>query len=181
MTQQMTRNGRGETAELEMRYGTMQPLPADLDGLREQRTGNERYRQRDGSPVHWRSPIQVLDGTDAPGTHQQRGKGPMKVKKADLWQFLRFCMVGTSNAVIDFLVLNVLLWVFPAADTWRVLSYNSLAVLLAATNSFFWNKYWTFQQRHPITVQEVYRFLVVASGTTLMNDMLMWLLGRAFP
>jgi len=183
MTQQMTRNGQGETAELEMRYGTIQPLLADLDGLREQRTGNELYRQRDGSPVQWMSPIQVLDGINAPGMHQQweRGKGPMKVKKADIWQFLRFCIVGTSNAVIDFLVLNVLLWAFPTADTWRVLSYNSLAVLLAATNSFFWNKYWTFQQRRPITFQELYRFMVVASGTMLMNDTLMWLLGRAFP
>ncbi len=183
MTQQMTRNSQGETAELEMRYGTMQPLPAELSGLREQRIGNELYRQRDGSPVQWVSPIQVLDEIDAPGTHQQRerGKGPMKVRKADIWQFLRFCIVGTSNAVIDFLVLNVLLWAFPTADTWRVLSYNSLAVLLAATNSFFWNKHWTFQQRHAITFQELYRFIVVASGTTLMNDTLMWLLGRAFP
>lgn len=28
-------------------------------------------------------------------------------------QFLRFCLVGTSNAVIDFGCLNVLLWLFP--------------------------------------------------------------------
>jgi hypothetical protein len=39
MTQQMTRNSQGETAELEMRYGTMQPLSAELSGLRKQRIG----------------------------------------------------------------------------------------------------------------------------------------------
>jgi len=104
-----------------------------------------------------------------------------RIKKADIWQFLRFCMVGTSNAVIDFGVLNLLLWLYPTADTWKTLGYNSIAVLLASTNSFFWNKYWTFQQRNSITFQEVYRFIVIASGTTLMNDTLMWLLGRAFP
>ena len=104
-----------------------------------------------------------------------------KITKADIWQFLRFCVVGTSNAVIDFGVLNLLLWLYPTTDLWKTLEYNSIAVLLASTNSFFWNKYWTFQQRSPITLQEIYRFTVLASATTLMNDMLMWLLGRIFP
>lgn len=104
-----------------------------------------------------------------------------RIKKADIWQFLRFCVVGTSNAVIDFGVLNLLLWLYPTAHVWKTLGYNSTAVLLASTNSFFWNKYWTFQQRSPITFQEVYRFIVIASGTTLMNDALLLLLGRAFP
>src|SRR5437667_1804854 len=105
----------------------------------------------------------------------------MKIKKADIWQFVRFCIVGSLNAIIDFLVLNVLLWAYPTGNTWRVLGYNSVAVLLAATNSFFWNKYWTFQQRRPITFQEVSRFTIVASGTILMNDLLMWLLSGLFP
>jgi dolichol-phosphate mannosyltransferase len=104
-----------------------------------------------------------------------------RVKKADIWQFVRFCIVGSLNAVIDFGVLNLLLWLYPTTTTWKILGYNSVAVLLAATNSFFWNKYWTFQKRSPITFQEVYRFIVVASGTMLMNDTLMWLLGGIFP
>jgi putative flippase GtrA len=104
-----------------------------------------------------------------------------RVQKADLRQFLRFCVVGTSNAVIDFGVLNLLLRLYPTTDIWKTLGYNSFAVLLASTNSFYWNKYWTFQQRSSITFQEVYRFIVIASGTMLMNDTLMWLLGRIFP
>ncbi len=108
-------------------------------------------------------------------------KVPGRVEKALIWQFLRFCIVGTSNAIIDFGVLNLLLWLYPTTDTWKTLAYNSLAVLLAATNSFFWNKYWTFQKRNPITSQEVYRFILVANGTMLMNDLLMWLLGECFP
>jgi putative flippase GtrA len=104
-----------------------------------------------------------------------------KINKADIWQLLRFCVVGTSNAVIDFGILNLLLWMYPTTDLWTTLGYNSIAVALASTNSFFWNKYWTFQQRNPITIQETYRFVVLAGGTTLMNDTLMWLLGKVFP
>jgi len=104
-----------------------------------------------------------------------------KINKTDIWQFLRFCVVGTSNAVIDFGVLNLLLWMYPTTDLWKTLGYNSIAVALASTNSFFWNKYWTFQQRNPINRQEAYRFIVLASGTTFMNDAIMWLLGKIFP
>jgi putative flippase GtrA len=104
-----------------------------------------------------------------------------KINKTDIQQIVRFCVVGTSNAIIDFGVLNLLLWLYPTTHTWKTLGYNSVAVLLAATNSFFWNKYWTFQKRSPITGQEVYRFIVVAGGTMLMNDLLMWLLGEIFP
>lgn len=104
-----------------------------------------------------------------------------KLRKDDLYQLARFAVVGISNSIIDFGVLNLLLWLLPTTDAWRVLGYNSLAVLLAASNSFFWNKYWTFQQRSAITSQEVTRFVVLALSTTLMNDGLMLLLAHAFP
>ena len=125
----------------------------------------------------------ILPTGQLPSTQERKvgRKVLCRVMRADIWQFLRFCIVGTSNAVIDFGVLNLLLWLYPTQDTWKTLGYNSVAVMLAATNSFFWNKYWTFQKRSPITFQEVYRFIVVASGTMLMNDTLMWLLGGIFP
>src|SRR5262249_55416739 len=46
-----------------------------------------------------------------------------KIKKDDVCQFLCFCIVGTSNAVIDFGVLNLLLWLHPTADLWKTLGY----------------------------------------------------------
>ncbi len=105
----------------------------------------------------------------------------IKHKKVEFIRFLRFCVVGTSNAIIDFGVLNLLLWMYPTNSNWQVLTYNSLAVLLAATNSFIWNKYWTFKQRHRITRQEVWRFIILTSGTVVLNDLLMSLLAMAFP
>ncbi len=104
-----------------------------------------------------------------------------KIKKSDIWQFLRFCVVGSLNAIIDFIVLDLFLWIHPTVDTEKILIYNLLAVLLASTNSFFCNKYWTFRQRQPITVQEVARFVVIAIATTVMNDVLMLLLSKVFP
>src|SRR6266487_5853272 len=68
------------------------------------------------------------------GKQETGSKLPLKIKKADIWQFARFCVVGSLNAIIDFLVLNMLFWTHPPTDMWLVLSYNSAAVLLAATN-----------------------------------------------
>ena len=73
-----------------------------------------------------------------------------KINSGTLGQFARFCVVGTSNAVIDFGVLNVMLTVFPSRATVPLLVYNSVAVVLAATNSFVWNRHFTFRMRGPI-------------------------------
>ncbi len=104
-----------------------------------------------------------------------------RIKKSDIWQFLRFCVVGSLNAIIDFAVLDLFLWMYPTTSTEKILFYNSLAVLLASTNSFFCNKYWTFQQRQSITLSEVLRFIMVAGATAGMNDTLLLLLSKVFP
>ena len=74
-------------------------------------------------------------------------------------------MVGTSNAIIDFGVLNVALAAFPTRATVPLLAYNTAAVVLAATNSFVWNRRFTFRVRGPLRAGEVARFAVVAAGT----------------
>lgn len=96
-------------------------------------------------------------------------------------QFLRFCTVGASNAVIDFGVLNVLLWLRPTALGVVLLAYNTLAVLLAATNSFVWNRRFTFRLRGPVTGAEIARFGVIALGTAALNTTVLAILTRAFP
>src|SRR2546422_1629323 len=156
MTQQVIGDGQREVTGLFLLHGSTQLLSVHLHGSKEKQAEHTRRHQ----PTRWPRANHARDIANVASNYQQREqrKELKKIRKADIWQFLRFCVVGTSNAVIDFLILNLLLWVYPTGDTWRVLSYNSLAVLLAATNSFFWNKYWTFQHRNPITRHEVFRF-----------------------
>ena len=98
-----------------------------------------------------------------------------------LGQFARFCVVGTSNAIIDFGVLNVALAVFPTRATVPLLAYNTAAVVLAATNSFVWNRHFTFRVRGPLQAGEVARFIVVAVGTAGLNDLVLLALSGLFP
>jgi putative flippase GtrA len=96
-------------------------------------------------------------------------------------QFARFCVVGTSNAIIDFGVLNVALAAFPTRATVPLLAYNTAAVVLAATNSFVWNRRFTFRVRGPLRAGEVARFAVVAAGTAGLNDLVLLVLSAVFP
>src|SRR5581483_12026785 len=98
-----------------------------------------------------------------------------------LGQFARFCVVGTSNAIIDFSVLNVALAVFPTRATVPLLAYNTAAVVLAATNSFVWNRHFTFRVCGPLQAGEVARFIVVAFGTASLNDLVLLALSDLFP
>jgi putative flippase GtrA len=104
-----------------------------------------------------------------------------KCSDGALGQFARFCVVGTSNAIIDFGVLNVALAAFPTRATVPLLAYNTAAVVLAATNSFVWNRRFTFRVRGPLQAGEVVRFAVVAVGTAGLNDLVLMALSGLFP
>ena len=61
------------------------------------------------------------------------------------------------------------------------LSYNTAAVVLAATNSFVWNRRFTFHVRGPLQAGEVVRFAVVALGTAGLGDLVLLALSGLFP
>ena len=111
---------------------------------------------------------------------------PCSPRRAGRWssslgQFARFCVVGVSNTVIDFGVLNAALAAFPTRATVPLLAYNTAAVVLAATNSFVWNRRFTFRVRGPLRAGEVARFAVVAAGTAGLGDLVLLSLSSLFP
>ena len=95
------------------------------------------------------------------------------------WQFLRYCLVGGANTLLDLLVLNVLLWGFPTKNVLILVVYNSVAYSGGAVTSFFLNKYWTFGHKQRTTRREVVRFVIILSLEILYSNGLVWLAGKA--
>jgi putative flippase GtrA len=95
-------------------------------------------------------------------------------------QFVRFGFVGVLNTLLDILLLNGLLWLFPTTHTFLILLFNSLAYGIGAVNSFFLNKYWTFGSRQQTTWNEVKRFILTTLLGIVCNDILIWLAGNLF-
>lgn len=84
-------------------------------------------------------------------------------------QFGKFAAVGTLNTLLDLGVLNLLILVTGVAAGLYYALFKAISFLVAATNSYFWNKFWTFQSRLPVTVTEYLRFAFFTLIGTLIN------------
>lgn len=83
---------------------------------------------------------------------------------AGLYQFAQFAAVGTLNSFIYDGVLNLETLSYGSAmvSNVRYAIFISIAFLFSTTNSFLWNKYWTFDARQKTNAGEVSGFYGVA-------------------
>ena len=87
-------------------------------------------------------------------------------KAKEVERFLKFAVVGTIGAVIDFGVLNLLQsTVLPPTgdnETLYVRLATGTAFTTAVISNFFWNRYWTYpdSRSRPILLQ-LFQFFVV--------------------
>jgi putative flippase GtrA len=100
-------------------------------------------------------------------------------KKRWIGQVLRFGLVGVMNTVVDLLILNMLLLVFPTNSTRMILIFSALAYSVGAVNSFLLNKYWTFGYRQRTTWREVVRFIVTTACGIGWSSIILWLASNA--
>ena len=78
-------------------------------------------------------------------------------------QIIRFIIVGVVNTSLDFGVLNLLVIVTGIETGIGVGVLNSVAFVVAVTNSYFMNKYWTFGiQGEAAKTTEISKFLMVS-------------------
>ena len=61
-----------------------------------------------------------------------------------IYQIARFAEVGVMNTFIDFGILNLLIWITRITGGLAIAPLNAFSFLCATSNSYFWNKFWTF-------------------------------------
>ncbi len=84
-------------------------------------------------------------------------------------QFGKFAAVGTLNTLLYLAVINFLILL---TDISRGSSYSVFVVLgflVATTNSYLWNKFWTFESKAPVTLREYGVFIGFTVVGTLIN------------
>lgn len=100
-------------------------------------------------------------------------RNPKEVKR-----FLKFAIVGTIGAVVDFLILNIMKLVFEAVglgEGWGVsmpahqiqlIAANVISFSAAVLSNFTWNRVWTFPEsrERPIGSQLVQFAIVNIAG-----------------
>jgi putative flippase GtrA len=86
-----------------------------------------------------------------------------------LYQFAKFAAVGSLNSFIYFGVLNLLIALTGIAKGAPYALFVLLGFLLSTTNSFFWNKFWTFHSGEKATAGQAASFYLIAAGGALLN------------
>jgi putative flippase GtrA len=89
----------------------------------------------------------------------------VRTNSKELKRFLKFAIVGTSGAVVDFGFLNLLHLVFGFSKFWA----NTVSFTLAVINNFTWNRLWTFPEsrERPLKSQLVQFALVNVAGLAI--------------
>jgi putative flippase GtrA len=77
-------------------------------------------------------------------------------------QIVKFAEVGVLNTLIDLGILNLLIWVSGVTSGVGLAPLNTISFLCAATNSYYWNKFWTFKKEGGVRRKEFIQFLVVS-------------------
>lgn len=79
-----------------------------------------------------------------------------------LYQFGKFAAVGVLNTFVDIGVLNLEILAFGEPAAWPYRIFKAVSFFAATTNSFLWNKFWTFDSREPANVKQTIKFYSVA-------------------
>lgn len=87
-----------------------------------------------------------------------------------LQQVAKFGVVGVLNTAIDLGVLNLLVY-FGIG----VLFANTISTGLAITNSFLWNKYWTFRDKDTAWHRQIIPFFISAIVGLLLSNLLVYI------
>ncbi len=88
-----------------------------------------------------------------------------------VWQLAKFVSVGALNTFIDLGILNLLILVSsidqPRGAIYTLFKFLSFSA--AAANSYFWNKWWTFEKGRQLKGREFINFYLVTGVGLLIN------------
>jgi putative flippase GtrA len=79
-----------------------------------------------------------------------------------LRQFGKFCAVGTLNSTLGFFVINSLISFTGITRGIYYSVFVGTAFLVSTTNSYFWNKFWSFQSKTAVNPSEYSGFLLAS-------------------
>src|SRR3989338_2608150 len=96
-----------------------------------------------------------------------------------IYQIAKFVLVGALNSFVDWGILNLLMFLTSIVAGGMYSVFKGISFLIAMTNSYFWNKFWTFKKisteevvaSEPMqsTAKEGLRFFIVSFIGFLLN------------
>jgi putative flippase GtrA len=126
-----------------------------------------------GSGMGWGKHVHCAETVKTGTAPARRAVWPSRPKTPVVAQYVQFCIVGLSNALVDLGVLNALLLIHPTRSTLGLLADNTLAVVLAIANSWVWNTRWTFRGQVAHSRRQHALFVVQALVNIAINNLIL--------
>ena len=90
--------------------------------------------------------------------------------KIGFLQLGKYGVIGVLNTFLNAGIYNFLIFITNIASGFTVDSFFVVAFVLAVTNSFFWNRYWTFEKTGTETVgKDAFQFFFVSTVVAVIN------------
>ena len=92
----------------------------------------------------------------------------LQINKNTIYQFIRFVIVGGINTILDLAVLNLLVYIFAVTNPFIFSVCKGISFMVAVTNSYFMNKYFTFAKKETIN-KDYYLFILISVVGLVIN------------
>jgi len=90
--------------------------------------------------------------------------------KVGFLQMGKYGVIGVLNTFFNAGIYNFLIFITNIASGFTVDSFFIVAFIITVTNSFLWNRYWTFEQIRTETVsKDAFQFFFVSTVVAVIN------------
>jgi len=87
-----------------------------------------------------------------------------------LFQLAKFVLVGALNTFVDFGFLNLFMFLFNIVSGWPYSVFKAISFSASVVNSYFWNKFWTYEKKETkVGGKEFGKFFLVAGTGFFLN------------
>lgn len=91
-----------------------------------------------------------------------------------IWQFAKYAAVGSFNSLLDLGILNFLSYIFQIYRGPTLILFNTISFLISVSNSYFWNKFWSFKSSTSIGWLEYVKFILATFGGIIINNIIVY-------
>lgn len=92
-----------------------------------------------------------------------------------IFQFSKFAESGVLNTFIDMGILNGLIWFSGITSGILIVPFNIFSFSCATVNSYFWNKFWTFEGKDKAGSKEFLTFFTITMIGMGINTLIVFL------
>lgn len=96
--------------------------------------------------------------------------GFLAKKIAIMYQLVKCLESGILNTLVDLGLLNLLMMFTGIVEGWKWAPLKAVSFTAGATNSYFWNKYWTFEKKETAPSKEEYAKLYTVTFVGLLMN-----------